>query len=79
MQYEKVLRGQNGDNFQKNASEYVANMYENKKMLHKKNCCKDSHFMYEYMNFQSLEKAMNFIPRLSLCQKCFPIQHDLEK
>lgn len=79
MQYNKILKGKNGTDFQQNASEYVANMYKNKKTLHRKNCCKDSIFMYEYMNFQSFEKALNFVPRLSLCQRCFPDQYDSEE
>ena len=43
-------------------------------MLHIKNCCKDSKFMYEYINFKSLDEAKEFTPRLSMCQKCFPDQ-----
>ena len=71
MNTKEIKKAKSGSDFQKNASEYVANMYENKKMLHKKNCCKDSKFMYEYLNFDSLDEARTFEPRLSFCQKCF--------
>lgn len=66
----------NGDDFQNNASLYVANMESNAKMLHKKNKCKDSKFMYSYINFNSFEEALKFSPRLSICQYCFPNQKD---
>lgn len=71
-----ILIAQNGKDFQNNASLYVANMESNAKMLHKKNNCKDSKFMDKYINFDSFEEALKFIPRLSICQKCFPTQHD---
>lgn len=69
-----IKKAENGEDFLKNASELVVNMYENKKMLHRKNCCKDSRFMYEYINVGSLDDAKKFTPKLTLCQKCFPNQ-----
>lgn len=74
MNIKEIKTAKSGEDFQKNASQYVANMCENKKMLHIKNCCKDSKFMYEYINFKSLDEAKEFTPRLSMCQKCFPDQ-----
>ena len=72
----EILIAQNGKDFQSNATLYVANMESNAKMLHKKNNCKDSRFMYKYINFDSFEEALNFIPRLSICQSCFKNQKD---
>lgn len=53
--------------------------YKSAKMLHRKKGFDDSRFMYEYVNFPSLERALNFTPRLSLCQKWFPIQNASER
>lgn len=69
--YMQLKKAKCGKDFQENSKKFVANMHQNKKMLHKKNCCKDSKFMYEYVDFDNLEDAKNFEPRLSFCQICF--------
>ena len=74
MNIKEIRTAKSGEDFQKNASQYVANMCENKKMLHIKNGCKDSKFMYKYIDFESLDEAKGFTPRLSMCQICFPDQ-----
>lgn len=62
------------EQFQKECKPYVANMVKNRKMLHKKNECKDSKWFFEYEDFESIDEALNFYPRINMCQRCFPNQ-----
>lgn len=63
----------NGAIFIEEAKEFVANMEGNKKMLHRKGnpSCPWASFLETYVDFETLEEAENFLPRLSKCQKCF--------
>lgn len=65
-----------GEEYQKMAKEYVVNMVGNRKMLHKKNRCYHSKFLYEYLDFDSFEEAETMFPKVAICQKCFPLQKD---
>lgn len=65
-----------GKDFMATAKKYVANMEKNKKMLHIKGYkkCSWSKFLESYIDFDTLEEAEAFSPRISKCQRCFEDQ-----
>ena len=68
----------NGDDFRNNAKEFVVNMTSHKKKLHILNnkSCYDSKFMYDYLDFNSVDEANKFFKKYekecSKCDRCFP-------
>ena len=80
MQYRETIDGitviiaNQGEEYQQQAKEYVVNMCRNRKMLHRKNCCYDSKFLYEFISFEN-KKDIEGLPFIvAECQKCFPNQ-----
>ena len=72
----EVKTAKNGKEFLSEAKLYVANMEKNKKMLHIRGCknCHWASFMYSYIDFDTLEEAEAFSPRLAKCENCFSNQ-----
>ena len=68
-----IKSAKNGKDFMDNAKKYFANMNGNQKTLHIKGAggCQWSTFAYEYVDFDTLEEAEQFSPRLSKCEDCF--------
>lgn len=58
---------------------YVANMTKNKKVVHLtgEDACYQSKTLYNFLKINSIDEALEFEPRLSFCQKCFPSQKEL--
>ena len=69
----EMKTAKNGQQFMSEARTYVANMEHNKKMLHIKGYkgCQWASFLETYIDFDSLEEAEAFSPRLAKCQFCF--------
>ena len=73
-----IKHSKSGDDFRNNAKEFVVNMTSHKKKLHKLNnkSCYHSKFMYDYLDFDSVEKAKKFFENYekdySKCDICFP-------
>lgn len=72
----KIKTANCGEEFANDAKSFVVNMYRNKKMLHIKNCprCRHSKFLYQYLDFDTIEEAETFPLVFSKCQLCFPNQ-----
>ena len=65
------LKKANGkEQFQMEARAYVINMLGNRRMLHKKNGCKDSTLLHKYYDFASLEDVVGI--EYIKCSFCFP-------
>ena len=64
------LKKANGkEQFQMEARAYVINMLGNRRMLHKKNGCKDSTLLHKYYDFDCLEQA-EIVEHIK-CRQCF--------
>ena len=58
--------------FQEEAKEYVLNIQNNNKKLHKKNGCRYSKWIKEYYDFDTLDEIENSNIDHSKCLYCFP-------
>lgn len=58
--------------FQEEAKEYVLNIQNNNKKLHKKNGCRYSKWIKEYYDFDTLDEIENSNIEHSKCLYCFP-------
>ncbi len=61
----------NGEQFRKEAKEYVINMTGEKKKLHRKCGCYWSRYLHKYYDFNNLHEAKNSGVESTLCGYCF--------
>lgn len=61
-----------GGIFQEDAKDYVINMQNNIRTLHKKNGCYYSKCFYKYYDFDTYEKAKASGLSIRDCLNCFP-------
>ncbi|MGN8921153.1 hypothetical protein ACTNB0_08700 [Lachnospiraceae bacterium HCP28S3_F9] len=73
-----VLVANTGGEYQEHAKEYVVNMCRNRKMVHKKNGCYQSKYLFESISFESLEEVKKLPFKVNYCELCFPNQKDIE-
>ena len=75
---ELIKHSHNGADFRSNAKKYVINMTSYKKKMHIFNnkSCRDSQFLYDYLDFDNMNEAKIFFEKyekdFSKCDKCFP-------
>ena len=62
---------ENGEDFQKNAKQYVVNMLSNARTLHKKNGCYYARYLTKYYDFETLKDAEGSGIECLKCKKCF--------
>lgn len=61
----------NGEQFRREAKDYVINMLSGSRKLHKKNSCKYSEFYAEYYDFDTKEEAYASGIEFTTCGLCF--------
>lgn len=61
----------NGEQFRREAKNYVINMLEEKRTLHKKGCCQFSGFYAKYYDFDTEEDATASGIAFTPCELCF--------
>ena len=69
MEFKKSI---NKQHYEENAKNYVINMKNDSRKLHKKNSCPHSKFITEYYDFDTLEQAENANITFTKCRNCFP-------
>lgn len=80
MQFRKTKDGltvfiaNNGNEYQEHVKPYVVNMCKNRKMVHKKNGCYHSGYLFETISFDSFEETRKLPFKVNYCEICFPNQ-----
>ena len=62
---------ENGEDFQKNAKQYVINMLSNARTLHIKGSCRYARYFAKYYDFDTLEAAESSDVEFLKCKLCF--------